>query len=99
MVPRLKEKVTGFKAVMPCITSLRNPSLKARHWDQIENIIQRSIARDKHFTLGNLLEMNVSFQLLILKGSKKFEVYAKVLFYSNSWQKNTSVYVPEQTNQ
>ena len=60
VVPRLKEKVTDFKGVMPCITSLRNPSLKSRHWEQIENIIQKSIARDKNFTLGNLLEMNVS---------------------------------------
>ena len=60
VVPRLKEKVTNFKQVMPCITSLRNPSLKTRHWDQIERIIGRQIVRDKAFTLGNLLEMNVS---------------------------------------
>ena len=66
VVPRLKEKVTDFKAVMPCITSLRNPSLKSRHWEQIENIIQKSIARDKNFTLGNLLEMNVSSTILLV---------------------------------
>ena len=60
VVPRLKEKVTDFKQVMPCVTSLRNPSLKTRHWDQIQRIIGRAIVREKGFSLGNLLEMNVS---------------------------------------
>ena len=60
VVPRLKEKVVDFKHVMPIITSLRNPSLKLRHWEQIEKLIGRSISHDKSFTLGNLLEMNVS---------------------------------------
>ena len=60
VLPILKEKVTEFKHGMPVITSLRNPSLKARHWQLIERLIQKSIARDKNFTLANLLEMNVS---------------------------------------
>lgn len=59
VLPILKEKVTEFKHGMPVITSLRNPSLKARHWQLIERLIQKSIARDKNFTLANLLEMNV----------------------------------------
>ena len=60
VVPQLKEKVLDFKQGMPVITSLRNPSLRRRHWEEIEKLIQKSIARDKVFTLGNLLDMNVS---------------------------------------
>ncbi|GFO34548.1 dynein heavy chain 1, axonemal, partial [Plakobranchus ocellatus] len=59
VVPRLKEKVMDFKQGMPVITSLRNPSLRQRHWDEIQRIIGKSISRDKNFTLGNLLEMNI----------------------------------------
>lgn len=59
VVPRLKEKVVDFKAVMPCITSLRNPSLRPRHFLTIQQTIGKAIERDKHFTLGNLIEMNV----------------------------------------
>ncbi|XP_069117336.1 dynein axonemal heavy chain 6-like isoform X3 [Argopecten irradians] len=59
VVPRLKEKVLDFKQGMPVITSLRNPSLRRRHWENIERLIQKSIAKDKAFTLGNLLEMNI----------------------------------------
>ena len=85
-MPRLKEKVTDFKQVMPCVTSLRNPSLKARHWDQIERIIGRAIVREKSFTLGNLLEMNVStyaFEIryyLVVFRELWFQVTTSVLF-------------------
>ena len=64
VIPRLKEKVLNFKQVMPSIISLRNPSLKGRHWDQIETLIGKSIVRNKEFTLGDLIEMNVSVNLL-----------------------------------
>ncbi|XP_035825271.1 dynein heavy chain 6, axonemal [Aplysia californica] len=59
VVPRLKEKVMDFKQGMPVITSLRNPSLRQRHWEEIQRIINKTISRDKTFTLGNLLEMNI----------------------------------------
>ena len=59
VLPQLKEKVMDFKQGMPVITSLRNPSLRQRHWDSIQRIINKVISRDKTFTLGNLLEMNV----------------------------------------
>jgi hypothetical protein len=61
VLPRLKEKVLDFKQSMPVVTSLRNPSLRARHWEVIEKIIGKVIVRDKGFTLGDLLAMNVSF--------------------------------------
>ena len=59
VVPRLKEKVMDFKGVMPCITSLRNPALRPRHFFTIQQTIGKAIERDKQFTLGNLIEMNV----------------------------------------
>ncbi|XP_052105827.1 dynein axonemal heavy chain 6-like isoform X2 [Mytilus californianus] len=59
VVPHLKEKVMEFKQSMPIITSLRNPSLKQRHWDEIERMIGKSIVKDKTFTLGNLIEMKI----------------------------------------
>ncbi|KAH9496161.1 Dynein heavy chain 6, axonemal [Bulinus truncatus] len=59
VVPKLKEKVLDFKQGMPVIVALRNPSLKPRHWDEIQKVINKVISREKNFTLGNLLEMNI----------------------------------------
>ena len=59
VVPRLREKVTSFKQGMPVITSLRNPALRPRHWEAIQNIIGTRLVRDKYFTLGHLLQLKV----------------------------------------
>eukprot|EP00058_Branchiostoma_floridae_P021106 XP_002606596.1 hypothetical protein BRAFLDRAFT_72653 [Branchiostoma floridae] len=59
IVPKLKQSVLDFKQGMPVITSLRNPYLRSRHWEAIQELIGRSIVRDKKFTLGNLLELKL----------------------------------------
>ena len=46
---------------MPAVTSLRNPSLRWRHWEAVQNVMHKVFVRDENFTLGTLLEMNVSF--------------------------------------
>jgi hypothetical protein len=66
VVPRLKEKVMDFKQGMPVITSLRNQFLRPRHWQQIERLIGKSIGKDKSFTLGSLLEMNVRYYIVVV---------------------------------
>ena len=50
----------SFKQGMPVISSLRNPALRPRHWESIEETIGTKIVRDKHFTLGDLLKLKVS---------------------------------------
>ena len=60
VVPRLKQKVLSFKQGMPVITSLRNPALRTRHWEAIQNVIGTRIVRDKYFTLGHLLQLKVT---------------------------------------
>lgn len=59
VIPRLKQKVTSFKQGMPVITSLRNSALRTRHWEVIQNVIGTRIVRDKYFTLGHLLQLQV----------------------------------------
>ncbi|XP_032239531.2 dynein axonemal heavy chain 6 isoform X3 [Nematostella vectensis] len=59
VVPRLKQRVTSFKLGMPVITSLRNPALRTRHWEAVQDVIGTRLVRDKYFTLGNLLQLNV----------------------------------------
>lgn len=43
VVPRLKELVEQFKSFMPVVLDLRNPALKLRHWEQIQDIINQVI--------------------------------------------------------
>lgn len=40
VVPKLKKKVDDMRDKLPVITNLRNPCLKQRHWESLENIVQ-----------------------------------------------------------
>jgi dynein heavy chain len=49
----------NFKMVLPIVLDLRNPGLKQRHWDRIQEVLGVKNIRDKSFTLGMLLNLNV----------------------------------------
>ncbi|KNE58518.1 hypothetical protein AMAG_04085 [Allomyces macrogynus ATCC 38327] len=59
VVPKLKQMVETYRAMFSTIVDLRNPALKARHWDKIQETIGKTIARDETLTLAVLREANV----------------------------------------
>ena len=56
---RLKALVDDFKSLIPVVSCLRNKSLKERHWEEIEEIINHKFDPEREYTLGALLELNV----------------------------------------
>jgi hypothetical protein len=44
---------------LPIVLDLRNPGLKQRHWDRVQEVLGVKNIRDKSFTLGMLLDLNV----------------------------------------
>nr|XP_015200901.1 PREDICTED: dynein heavy chain 6, axonemal [Lepisosteus oculatus] len=57
VVPILKGKVEGMREKLPVISDLRNPCLKQRHWDTIEQIVDAKLV-DEPLSLARLLELN-----------------------------------------
>ncbi|XP_041356323.1 dynein heavy chain 6, axonemal-like isoform X2 [Gigantopelta aegis] len=58
VVPKLKEKVDIMRERLPVVTDLRNPTLKKRHWDMIEDILDFHFTEDEPLTLGKLVEIH-----------------------------------------
>ncbi|KAA3677119.1 dynein heavy chain, axonemal, partial [Paragonimus westermani] len=59
VVPLLKEKVDGMRGKLPAIMDLRNPNLKPRHWQQLEELIGFHVEEmETPLTLGLLTELN-----------------------------------------
>ncbi|XP_056004113.1 dynein axonemal heavy chain 6-like isoform X1 [Ostrea edulis] len=58
VVPMLKERVETMRDRLPVITDLRNPTLKARHWEAIEQILDYHFTPEDPLTLGKLVEIN-----------------------------------------
>ncbi|KAH9277041.1 hypothetical protein BASA83_000559 [Batrachochytrium salamandrivorans] len=59
VVPRLKSLVEEYRAIYPTIVDLRNPSLKQRHWEKIQDAIGKSLVKDEGFTLAKLMDLRV----------------------------------------
>ncbi|CAL1541921.1 unnamed protein product [Lymnaea stagnalis] len=57
VVPVLKTKVESMRDRMPVITDLRNPSLKPRHWDLIEETLDHHFTPEEPISLGKLIEI------------------------------------------
>lgn len=43
------------------ITNLRNPTLKPRHWEEIESILETEFSAEQPLTLGRLVEIDAFF--------------------------------------
>jgi dynein heavy chain len=59
VVPKLKCLVDTYRSMFSTILDLRNPALKGRHWEKIQETIGKLLARDDSLTLGVLRENNV----------------------------------------
>lgn len=65
LLPKLKEKITEFKKALPIIISLRNPSLKPRHYVQLKLLIGHDLTSDQQkITLSVLLDTEVNIILI-----------------------------------
>ena len=59
LVPKLKEDVDRFADLMPIIVHLKNPALKNRHWQIIEQLLDMTGLKDSGFSFGALVNQKV----------------------------------------
>jgi dynein heavy chain len=59
VIPRLKNMVLEYRDIYTTIVDLRNPALKPRHWEKIQDAMGKVILKDETFTLSKLMEIRV----------------------------------------
>lgn len=59
VIPNLQVKLERMKDKLPLIADLRNPSLKPRHWERIDQVLGSPLPHDETFTLLLLNELDV----------------------------------------
>ncbi|KAI8801429.1 dynein heavy chain and region D6 of dynein motor-domain-containing protein [Cladochytrium replicatum] len=59
VVPKLKGLVDSYRSMYPTIVDLRNPALRPRHWEKIQDSIGKALVKDETFTLGKLIELRI----------------------------------------
>ncbi|XP_065178852.1 dynein axonemal heavy chain 6-like [Sycon ciliatum] len=93
VVPKLKQAVEDMKDKVSVIGDLRNPSLKGRHWDEIESILgQKIVGKDvAPLTLNRLEDLNAfeqteRIQEVAAKASSEASLEAILKKVEESWK-------------
>ncbi|XP_028414460.1 dynein heavy chain 6, axonemal-like [Dendronephthya gigantea] len=58
VVPQLRGKVDNMRHKLPVISDLRNPALKQRHWDAIQQVLEHVFSEEEPLTLGLLEDID-----------------------------------------
>ncbi|KAK3733193.1 hypothetical protein QZH41_008554, partial [Actinostola sp. cb2023] len=99
VVPILKEKVEEMRHKLPVITNLRNPALKQRHWDQIEQIFSYHFKDDEPLTIGLLnkidaFEHTESIEEVSGQASSEASLESILKKVEDSWKSSEFVVLP-----
>ena len=77
----IRTKLDKFKQHLPLLSVLRSPGLKARHWEQMDQIIGQKILPEPTTSFAKIIELNLSSHL------PEFEKIADVATKQYSLQK------------
>ncbi|XP_076748638.1 dynein axonemal heavy chain 7 isoform X2 [Xylocopa sonorina] len=77
----IRIKVEEFKEHMPVISTLGNPSLKSRHWDQVSELVGFPIKVDQMMTLARIIDYGLADYVV------KFEAISEAASKEGSLEK------------
>jgi len=75
----VKTKVEEFREHMPLISTLFNPGLRDRHWEQISDIVGYPLKPDDSYCLSRFVDMNLDqfiprFETISEAASKEYSL-------------------------
>lgn len=77
----VKARIEEFKEHMPVIMTLGNPGLKARHWEQVSELVGFPIKVDHNMTLAKILDFGLDEYV------DKFEALSEAATKENNLEK------------
>lgn len=95
----LRSRVDSLRNTMPVVISLRDKTLKPRHWENIRQVLNREInIEDPEFTLNTLIQMKVNdfkdeIGEIALKANKESELEKQLKLTLEPWQNQEFVIV------
>ena len=56
---QLEEQIKALLTSLPLVSDLHHPSMRERHWRQLMKATGKHFVLDEHFSLGNMLALNL----------------------------------------
>ncbi|OUM67642.1 hypothetical protein PIROE2DRAFT_4933 [Piromyces sp. E2] len=86
----IRNKLDKFKVHIPLLSAFRNPGMKKRHWDQIQEIVGTNVEPDENTTFTNIIELNLGqyqakFDLISEAASKEASLQKALAKMKEDW--------------
>ncbi len=99
MAAKLRAKVDEFKEFLPLVTTLFNPGMRDRHWDQISEIIGYQFKPTDETNLLRIIEMNLNeftpkFEPVSESASKEYSLEKALEKMNREWKDIEFTLVP-----
>ncbi|ALC38670.1 Dhc36C [Drosophila busckii] len=87
----VKEQIEQFREHMPIINTLGNPGMKARHWEQVSEIIGFPIKVSPELTLEKIIEYQLDeyvpkFEAISESATKENNLEKAMIKMANEWE-------------
>ncbi|XP_025934664.1 dynein heavy chain 12, axonemal [Apteryx rowi] len=100
MCSSVLEQIKDFKENIPTVTVFCNPGIRARHWQQMSDIVGYDLTPDSGTTLRKVLKQNLApyleqFEVISVGASKEFSLEKAMHAMMETWTSisfNTSVF-------
>ncbi|KAK9514800.1 hypothetical protein VZT92_025488 [Zoarces viviparus] len=84
------EQIKEFKEHIPVVSILCNPGIRARHWDQMSEIVGHDLTPDSGTTLRKVLEQNLTphlnkFESISMTSTKEFAMEKAMQSMVHTW--------------
>lgn len=94
----VKNKLDKFKGNLPLVSVLRNPGIRARHWEKMAEIIGQPLVLDETTTLSKILDLNLSqhlesFEKISEAATKEFSLQKTLSKMKDEWETLSFVFV------
>ncbi|XP_058027873.1 dynein axonemal heavy chain 12 [Ahaetulla prasina] len=90
MCNSVMQQIKDFKENIPLVTILCNPGIKARHWNQMSEIVGYDLTPDSGSTLRKVLKQNLTpyleqFEVISMGASKEFSLEKAMHNMMETW--------------
>ncbi|KAM3869140.1 dynein axonemal heavy chain 12-like [Diretmus argenteus] len=90
MCSRVTKQINDFKEHIPMVSILCNPGIRARHWDQMSEIVEYDLTPDSGTTLCKVLKLNLApyleqFESISAAASKEFSLEKSLQTMMEVW--------------
>ena len=87
---QVKSKVEEFREHMPLISTIFNPGLRDRHWEQISEIVGYTMKPDDSYCLSRFVDMNLDqyipkFESISEAASKEYSLEKAMEKMKTEW--------------